>query len=140
MLRDKRGHIRVFEALLAAAVVFSALLVKVPINVSLENGRDSGVLHSIGLNALIELDKDGELGWLIARGNWTELSKRLAILVPLAVSYNVTVYDEDMRIVNDSLVSGGGMLAKNIVSIQYLLAERTSRQFYVIRLQLAWTK
>jgi len=140
MLTDKRGHIRVFEALLATAVVFSALLAQSPIHVAVKNSGDSEVLYEIGLNVLIELDRDGELGRLVALGNWTTLSRRLSTLLPHGVSYNLTVYDENTRIVNNSPMSGGGMPSNKVVSVQYILAERMNCQFYEIRLQLAWMR
>jgi len=140
ILKNRDGQVRALEALLASAVVFSALLVTVPIRMSLDNSRDRELLYTVGLNMLIELDRDGELGNLIAKNDWTTLSKRLSILLPLGVAYNLTVYDENMGVVNSVPVSGGGTLVNDVLSIQYPLAERTSCQFYVIRLQLSWMK
>jgi hypothetical protein len=140
MLRNRNGQVRVLEALLASAVIFSALFITVPIRTAVENSRDREVLYEIGLNMLIELDRDGELGSLIAKEDWLTVSKRLSTLLPLGVAYNLTVYDEDMAIFNNSPVSGGGALVNNVLSIQYLLAARVNCQFYVIRLQLSWMK
>ena len=140
MRRGNSGQIRVLEAFLATAVVFSALLLAGPIYIVLENNGDQEVLYSIGVNVLMELDRDGELGQLIAQSNWTVLSERLSCLLPLGVSYNLTVYNENMQVVNNALVSGGSLVANKVVSVQYILAERTNFQFYVIRLQLAWMK
>ena len=140
MLRNRDGQVRVLEAFLASTLVFSALLVTVPIRTAVENSRDRETLYVIGLNMLIELDREGELGNLVAKNDWSTLSKRLSTLLPLGVAYNLTVYNEDMGIVNNSPISGGGTLVNNVLSIQYLLAERISCQFYVIRLQLSWMK
>jgi len=140
MLGDNRGQIRVLEALLATAVVFGALLLTGPVYVALEKRGDAEVLYSVGLNVLVELDKDGELGELIAQGNWTELSNRLSTLLPVGVSYNLTVYNEALELVNDSPVSSGSTDGKNVVCVQYILAERTDLNFYVVRLLLAWMK
>jgi len=139
MLRDRRGQVRILEALMATSIVFSALLVTMPIN-DLENDYDSKSLRSIGLNVLVELDRNGELGSLIAQGDWAELSRRVSILLPLGVSYNLTVYNEDGDEVNSSTISGGGVLGENVVSIRYLVVERTNCRFYVVRLQLAWVR
>ena len=140
MLRDRRGQIRVLEAFLATIVVFSALLLTKPIYVAFNSQDDQDALYSIGLNALIELDREGDLGQLIEQRNWTEISSRLSILLPLGVSYNFTVYDEELGILNDSSISSGNLNGRNVVSIQYLLVDRTNFNFYVVRLQLAWMK
>ena len=139
MLRDRRGQVRILEALMAATIVFSSLLVSIPIN-ELENVYDSRNLRSIGLNVLVELDRDGDLGRLIAQRNWTELSRRISIMLPLGVSYNLTVYNEEGKEVNSLPISGGGVLGEDIVSIQYLVVERANLRFYVVRLQLAWVR
>jgi len=140
MLGDSRGQIRVLEALLATAVVFSALLLTRPVYIAIDDGGDLGVLHSIGVNVLVGLDRDGELGRLVAEGDWRTLSERLFTLLPVGVSFNLTVYNEDMEIVNDPPVSSGDVSGSRVVSVQYVLAERTSFQFYVVRLQLAWMR
>jgi len=140
MLKDKRGQIRVLEAFLATVVVFSALLLTKPVYVTFDIHGDQDALYSLGLNVLMELDREGELGILIDQRNWTDISNRLSILLPLGVSYNLTVYDEESTIINDSPISSGALNGKDVVSIQYLLIDRTSFNLYVIRLQLAWMK
>jgi len=140
MLRNRRGQIRVLEAFLATIIVFSALSLSKPIYVAFNGQDDQDVLYSMGLNALIELDREGDLGQLIEQKNWTEISSRLLILLPLGVSYNFTVYDEELGILNDSSISSGNLNGINVVSIQYLLVDRTNFNFYVVRLQLAWMK
>jgi len=91
MLKDKRGQIRVLEAFLATAVVFSALLLTRPIYVAFDNQDDQDALYALGLNVLVQLDREGELGRLINQRNWTEISSRLSIMLPMGVSYNFTV-------------------------------------------------
>jgi len=140
MLKDKRGQIRVLEAFLATILVFSALLLTKPVYVTFDSQYDQDALYSIGLNVLVEFNREGELGQLIDQRNWTEISSRLSTLLPLGVSYNFTVYDEESKIVNNSSISSGDLNGRNIVSVQYLIAERTNFNFYVVRLQLAWMK
>jgi len=140
MLKDKRGQIRVLEAFLATILVFSALLLTKPVYVAFDSQYDQDALYSIGLNVLVEFNREGELGQLIDQRNWTEISSRLSTLLPLGVSYNFTVYDEESKIVNNSSISSGDLNGRNIVSVQYLIAERTNFNFYVVRLQLAWMK
>jgi hypothetical protein len=140
MLRNKRGQIRVIEAFLASAVILSALLVAIPLRMTTVNLADMKSLHYAGLNVLAELDRDGTLGHMIATKNWTVLSKRLSILLPVGAAYNLTVTDEDAETVNDSSISGGGALTENVLSVTYLLAERTNCKLYVISLQLSWIR
>ena len=137
---DNRGQIRVLESLFAVAVVFSALLLVRPIYVSFSNKDSQNTLYSIGMNVLIQLSQDGELGKLIRQRNWTEISSRLSIMLPLGVSYNFSVYNENLEIINGSAVSNGDLNGRSVISIQYLLVERTQFTFYVVRLQLAWVK
>jgi len=140
MLGDKRGQIRVLEVFFAVLVVFSALLLTRPIYVAFDDYGDRDALYSIGLNVLVQLDQEGELGQLINQRNWTEISSKLSILLPLGVSYNFTVYDEESRIINSSPVSSGNLNGKSVVSIQYLIVDRRDFSFYTVRLQLAWMK
>ena len=140
MLKDKRGQIRVLEAFLATILVFSALLLTKPVYVTFDSLDDQDALYSIGLNVLMELEREGDLGKLINQRNWTEISSRLSILLPLGVSYNLTVYDGEMNIINNSSISSGDLNGRNIVSVQYLLIDRTSFNLYIVRLQLAWMK
>ncbi len=137
---DDRGQIRVLESLFAVAVVFSALLLVRPIYVSFSNQDSQNTLYSIGMNVLIQLSQDGELGKLIRQRNWTEISSRLSIMLPLGVSYNFSVYNENLEIINGSAISNGDLNGRSVISIQYLLVERTQFAFYVVRLQLAWVK
>ncbi|RJS87264.1 hypothetical protein CW704_03350 [Candidatus Bathyarchaeota archaeon] len=140
MHRNKQGQIRVLEAFLATAVIFSALLLSRSIYVSFDSQDDQDSLYNIGLNVLVQLDREGELGRLINQRNWTEIASRLSILLPLGVSYNLTVYDEESEIINNSSISNGDLNGRNVISIEYLLVDRADFNFYVVRLQLAWMK
>ena len=140
MHRNKQGQIRVLEAFLATAVIFSALLLSRSIYVSFDSQDDQDSLYNIGLNVLVQLDREGELGRLINQRNWTEIASRLSIMLPLGVSYNLTVYDEESEIINNSSISNGDLNGRNVISIEYLLVDRADFNFYVVRLQLAWMK
>ncbi len=140
MHRFRQGQIRVLEAFLAVIVVFGALLLSRPIYISYDDSADQEILYSIGMNALMHLDQDGDLGRLISQRDWTEISSRLSILLPIGVSYNLTVYDEESNILNDSPILSGDLNAKSVVSIQYVVVDRESLNLYIVRLQLAWVK
>jgi len=140
MHRCMQGQIRVLEAFLAVIVVFGALLLSRPIYASHDDLADQEILYSIGMNALMHLDQDGDLGRLISQRDWAEISSRLSILLPIGVSYNLTVYDEELNILNDSPVFSGNLNARSVVSIQYVVVDRESLNLYIVRLQLAWVK
>ncbi|MBS7615276.1 hypothetical protein KEJ18_06070 [Candidatus Bathyarchaeota archaeon] len=140
MSLNNRGQIRVLEAFFAAAVIFGSLVLSGPIYVAFHSRGDNVALYSIGMNVLMELDREGFLGEMIAQGNWTEISACLSFLLPLGVSFNVTIYDEDLDVVNSVSISDGTLDGKTVVSVQYLLVDRTNLNFYIIRLQLAYIK
>ena len=140
MHRCRQGQIRVLEAFLAVIVVFGALLLSRPIYASHDDSTDQEILYSIGMNALMHLDQDGDLGRLISQRDWAEISSRLSILLPIGVSYNLTVYDEELNVLNDSPIISGDLNAKSVVSIQYVVVDRESLNLYIVRLQLAWVK
>jgi len=140
MPMDNRGQIRVLEAFFATAIIFGSLVLTVPAYVTFQSTDDNGTLYSLGLNVLTELNREGELGQLITQSNWAGLSSRLSLLLPVGVSYNVTIYNENLEAVNSSPISDGSLEGKSVISVQYLLVERTHLNFYIVRLQLAYIK
>ena len=140
MLMDNHGQIRVLEAFFATVVVFGSLILTGPAYVGYQNRGDNEVLYSIGLNALIELDREGELGGLIVQSNWTEISNRLSLLLPFGVSFNATVYDEDHGIVNSSPITDGVLEGRTVVSVRYLVVNTATLGFYEVTLQMAYIK
>ena len=134
MHRCRQGQIRVLEAFLAVIVVFSALLLSRSLYASYDDSADQEILRSIGMNALMHLDQDGYLGILISQRDWTEISSRLSILLPIGISYNLTVYDEELNVLNGSPIISGDLNAKSVVSIQYVVVDRESLNLYIVRL------
>jgi len=97
-------------------------------------------LSTSGMQALVELDSDGTLGKLIDERNWIAITDNLEILLPVGVSYNVTVYDDAMNQINDSTI-GNGLKGQKVVSIEYPCASQSSEcHFYLVRLQLAFAE
>lgn len=132
------GQIRILDALLATTLIFSALafasLLHTPVTLSKQEG-----LGGLGRNALIELDENGTLGFLIDSGNWTSIRESLKILLPTGVSFNLTVFDEAEQPINNSTISNGGLLDRRVISVQYLCASQgPDSNLYLLRLQLAW--
>jgi hypothetical protein len=55
----------------------------------------------------------------------------------VGVSFNLTVFDEQGYAVNDRFISNGGLLGRNVESLEFLLAvESVSCPMYRLRLQL----
>jgi len=136
---DRKGQIRIIESFLAIAVIFSAVLVSVTFPSSPDFSKQKS-LSSMGTQALIKLDTNGTLGNLILQSNWTNIRTALDILLPIGVSFNLTVYDEAGNAVNSEVVQNSNVLGRDAVSVQYVCATRSQVvEFFVIRLQLAWT-
>jgi len=127
------------EAFLAVLVIFSTSVISITFSPP-TNFNNEKSLSTSGMQALIELDSDGTLGRLIDERNWTAITDNLEILLPVGVSYNVTVYDDVMHQINDSTI-GNGLKGQKVVSIEYPCASQSSEcQFYLVRLQLAFAE
>jgi len=140
---DRKGQIRILEALLAVSIIFSVLALTSPLS-STPNLDRQAMLKKLGTHVLIELDKDGTLGEFIEDRNWTALERAVEIFLPLGALFNLTVYDEQMLEVNTQRVSNSnlsGMQGFGTISVQYLCVTRGSDvRFYRVRLQLAWAE
>lgn len=137
---DQKGQIRIIEAFFSIAVIFSVLLISVtfPTYPNLEKQKS---LANLGTQALMQLDTNGTLGNLIIQENWTAIKSSLDILLPIGVSFNLTVYDENLRPINSQAVQNSNLLGREAVSVQYVCSTQTVNvQFFVLRLQLAWTR
>jgi len=134
---NKKGQIRMLEAFLAVLVIFSASIISITFSPP-TNFNNEKLLSTSGMQALIELDSDGTLGKLIDERSWTAITDNLEILLPVGVSYNVTVYDDAMHQINDSTI-GNGLKGQKIVSIEYPCTSQGSEcEFYLVQLQLAF--
>ena len=137
---DQKGQIRIIEAFLAIAVIFSVLLISVTFPSSPNLDKEKS-LANLGTQALMKLDANGTLGSLIAQENWTAMKTSLDILLPIGVSFNLTVYDENLSPINSQSIQNSNLLGREAVSVQYICATQTmNTQFFVLRLQLAWTR
>lgn len=138
MWRDQRGQIRIIEVFFAIVIVSSALLSMRQIQQVSSRPAHNDVLHAIGVNVLVELQHDGDLSEVVRQRNWAVLTSQLTLLLPLAISYDVTVYNAQDVVVNTALIARGSVQANSVVTIRYLLAEPETPQFYTIQLALAW--
>ena len=125
------------EAFLAVLVIFSASILSITFSPT-ANFENRKLLASLGMQTLMKLDNDGTLGKFIDDRNWTAVSKSFEVLLPVGVSYNVTIYDEEMRQINNSTLSNG-LAGREIVSVDYPCVSKSLECcFYLVRLELAF--
>jgi len=135
---DNKGQIRIIEAFLAVSVMFSVMIFTTPMS-STPSFEKQANLRKIGSQILSNLDNNGTLGRLIEGGNWTALRQTMDLSLPQGLFYNLTIYDENMHIVNTQQISNTGQLGQQAVMSQYLCATQSSEtHFYTVRLLLGW--
>jgi len=138
---DRKGQTRIIEAFLSIAVVFSALIISTVTFPSPPNLTKQKSLASLGTQTLIELDINGTLGKLIAQENWTAIKRSLDVLLPIGVSFNLTIFDENLSQINSQVIQNTNLLGRETVSVQYICASQSQNiQFFILRMQLAWTR
>lgn len=134
------GQIRIIEAFLAIFIVFSAIAVSANITAKSPSSANNG-LASLGMQALLQLDSDGSLAAYITAGNWSGLRESLNLLLPAGVSFNLKVYDNQMRQVNTETVSSGGFSSQEITLVKYVCTSQAPEfRVYVVYLYLAVAK
>jgi hypothetical protein len=139
VLKNNKGQIRVVEAFLSMLVVFSGLAICSSLSPA-SNKDSTGGIAARGMQALVQLDSDGHLAEMIEQRNWTALSDALRLVLPRGVSYNLTIYDENLRPINDSPIRDGN-LNDDVALLEYLcITINPQYQSYILRLQLATVK
>ena len=134
---DNRGQMRTIEAFLAILLLFSTIALTTTISPA-SNVDNDDPLATLGIQSLVSMDNDGRLGRLIDDGNWTDLADALSSLLPVGISYNLTICDKNSRTLNDVPISNGIASDYEMVSVQYPCASPASQgNCYLIRLQLA---
>lgn len=134
------GQIRVIEAFLAIFIIFSAIAISANLTTKSASLPSNG-LESIGMHALLQLDSDGSLAAYIAAGNWSRLRETLNLLLPTGVSFNLTIYDSQMRQVNTETISNGGFNSQETVLVKYVCTSQGPVfRVYVVYLYLAVAK
>ncbi|MEM3725829.1 MAG: hypothetical protein QXK98_03090 [Candidatus Bathyarchaeia archaeon] len=134
------GQIRILEAFLAVIIIFSAFAVSANLTVTRSNVENDD-LASVGLQALMQLDSDGSLSKLLDEENWTGLRETLSLALPASISFNMTVYNEQMQQVNPTIISNGALIGQKTAFVEYVCVSRNSLfHCYVIYLQLAVAK
>ena len=133
---NRRGQIRVIEAFFASLLIFSTMAL-IPSQEGVERTRYS-TLQAVGTEALVALDSNGALSSIIEDGDWTALRSCAQSLLPVSLWFNLTVFDENMTALNDVVVSNGGVVSEEMVSVNYVCAASGGNYaVYMVRLQLA---
>ena len=136
-LRDRKGQIRVIEAFFAAVLMLSSLALIPTIQKSTFSPSNS-VLSSKALETLISLDRDGQLAHLTDQRDWTALKNCLESVIPAALWFNLTVFDDDMAPINAVFISNGGAISGHVEAADYLTTSTSGTYaIYTFRLQLA---
>jgi len=135
LLKDRRGVVRVIEAFLASMLLMSCLAM-IPAQPSLHSS--TGNLTSTAQNILLSLDSNGHLATLVDNRDWTALKNSIGSSLPLTVWFNLTVFNENMRVLNDFPICNGGPVSNSIASVDYVCASQNSMYtIYILRLQLS---
>jgi hypothetical protein len=131
---------RTVEAFMSILLLFSAFAVATLMYRASTPSRDEE-LSTIGFQALTSLDRDGQLGRQIDDRNWSILVECLNILIPLGVSFNLSIYSERLSPVNNVKLSNGALSEGKVVAVQYLCASPgLNGNSYLLQLQLARTR
>jgi len=134
--KNRRGQIRTIEAFFASLLIFATLAL-VPSQGGVEQTHYN-TLYSVGTQVLVALDSNGMLSNLIEDNNWTALSNSVQSMLPVSLWFNLTVFDENMSILNDVAVSNGGSVNEEIVAVNYVCAASSGNYVvYIVQLQLA---
>ena len=132
----RRGVVHTIDALLAAAILTTALLYasQIPRDRDYTHDEPLGVL---GMQILVTMDCNGTLGRLVHAKSWDGLENVMRVMLPTGVSFNVTIFDEQGNLVNNEVISNGGLFGRNIEAIEYLLVvQEKNAPIYKIRLQM----
>ena len=135
LLKDKKGVVRVIEAFLASLLLMSCLAM-IPAQPSSHDS--TGTLASTAQNVLLSLDSNGHLATLVNNQDWTDLKNSIESALPLTVWFNLTVFDENMHVLNVFPICNGGAVSNSIVSVDYVCASQSSTYtVYILQLQLS---
>lgn len=133
---DKRGMVRIIEALFASLLILSTIAL-IPSEFAVQPTHYS-TLTSEATQVLVSLDKEGVLSKLIEDGNWTSLENCLQSMLPVSFWFNLTVFDENMQVLNDVFVSNGSPVSEDIIASNYVCASSSETYaVYLVRLQLS---
>jgi len=134
---NSNGQIRIIEAFFAVLIVFGSFAVSANLSVR-RNTTKTDDLTSVGLQALLKLDSEGTLAKHIDDKNWTALQNIVNLVLPTGITFNLTVYDEQMQQLNTAIISNGAFNSREIVFVEYVCASQSPVfRCYKVHLYLA---
>jgi hypothetical protein len=137
MKSKNMGQIRIIEAFLASLIIFSSFAISAKLTVT-QNITKYDNLASTGLQALMKLDSDGSLAKHIDNEEWTALRDTINLVLPGGMTFDLTVYDEQMTQINTDVISNGGFINQDTALVEYVCASQNSTfHCYLIHLYLA---
>jgi hypothetical protein len=132
---------RTVEAFLAILLLFSALTVATLITPASNRTDGDHSLATVGMQALVSMDSDGQLGKLIDSRDWSALREAFDATLLTGTAYNLTVYDGDMQVLNNVSISNGMLPSQSVIAVQYPCASPSLQvRLYLLRLQLAMAR
>lgn len=125
-LRNKRGQMRVVEAVLASFVILSAVaFVNIFAATPASPTYETGELEKVGYNVLHDLDEQDLLTRFVYNQEWANLTAALMVSLPTDVYHNLTVYDLDGNSINPVPIKYGSSYAfsesAHVASVSYIL-------------------
>lgn len=136
MIESRRGAVHSLEAFMASVIIFTALLCSTTIPRERDRNEERP-MDIIGLQTLLTLDGNGTLGRLVEDRSWDAIERSLRVVLPIGISFNFTVLDDEGVPVNNRPISNGALVGRKIASVEYLLAvESGNCPLYRLRLQL----
>lgn len=135
LINDRKGNVRVVEALLASLLLLSSLTL-----IPVAQKRSDNPAETLDLTAtqvLLSLNGDGHLSSLIDLRDWGAIRSCVQSCFPLSVWFNLTVFDENMACLNPVPISTGSLICENTASVDTVIASMNSTfSVYVVRLQV----
>ena len=123
---NKRGQMRIIEALLASfvilfAITFTGIFAITPSSSTYETGE----LEKVGYNVLHDLDEKNLLPRFICNQEWPNLTAALMVTLPTDVYYNLTIYDLNGNIINPVPIKYGSAQvfseSTHVASVTYII-------------------
>lgn len=98
---DKRGQMRIIEALLASFVIlFAITFINIFAMTPSSATYEAVELEKVGYNVLHDLDEQNLLPRFVFNQEWANLTAALMVSLPPDVYFNLTVYDLEGNIIN----------------------------------------
>lgn len=123
---NKKGQMRIIEALLASfvilfAITFISIFATTPSSLTYETGE----LEKVGYNVLHDLDEKNLLPRFVYKQEWANLTAALMVSLPTDVYYNLTVCDLDGNRINPVPIKYGSSRvfseSTHVASLTYII-------------------